>query len=192
MSSSNEVSSNVEATENVYTESAAARLQQLRAMRDTIPNFVIPKDAKSIQRMSSAASVSPEFVHLGAVVAQKAEGLGIGGPKAERMRDRLAFADAFGPVADEFEAMGHFLRHSIKAAQNEAGSDALIVYNVAKRLAKRPEMSELLPHLADMSRALGARARQARGRAAAAKRKAEVEKAAAGHTTVPPVTAPKP
>jgi len=169
----------VAAEEPSYSETAAAHLEQLRAMRETIPNFAIPADAKDTQRLSMAASVPPEFVHLSAVVAQKAESLGVGGPNAARMRDRLAYAGAYGPVADEFEAMAQFLRHSIVAAQSEAGSDALLVYENAKRLAKRRRTSELAPHVADLSRALGFRARLARSKAA--KRKAEAEKAHADH-----------
>jgi len=154
-----------------HTEIAATRLEELRAMRAVLPHFVIPADAGATQRLSNVASISPEFVTLTTVVARKAEALGVGGPNVARMRERMDFADAYGPVADEFEAIGQLLRYSIAVARNEAGSAALIVYEVTKRLAKLPETAELAPHVADMRRALGIRARNMRAKAAAAKRK---------------------
>ena len=178
----------VSAEEPSHDETAAAHLEQLRAMRQTIPNFMIPADTKDTQRRSTAASVSPEFVQLSAVVVKKAEALGIGGPNAAWMRDRLAFADAYGPVADEFDAMAQFLRHSIVAAQSDAGSAALLVYENAKRLAKRSQTSELAPYVADLSRALGQRAKIARAKAA--KRKAAAEKAHSEETTAGAAPAP--
>ena len=173
----------VAAEETPYGTTAAAHLEQLRAMRESIPNFVTPANEKETQRLSVTASVSPEFVQLSAVVAKKAESLGIGGPNAAWMRDRLAFADAYGPVADEFDAMAQFLRHSIVAAQSDAGSAALMVYENAKRMAKRSKTSELAPYVADLSRALGQRAKLARSKAA--KRKAHSANTTAGVVPVP-------
>jgi len=42
-------------------------------------------------------------------------------------------------------------------ARNAVGSNALLTYAVAQRLAKRPETAALAPHVADMKSALGAR-----------------------------------
>jgi hypothetical protein len=157
-----------------HTEVAAARLEELRAMRQVLPHFVIPTDAGATRRLNNTASIAPEFVTLTTVVAKKTEAFGVGGPDVARMRERMDFADAYGPVAEEFEAIGQLLRHSIAAALNEAGSAALIIYEVTKRLAKLPETAELAPHVADMQRALGIRARNMRAKAAAAKRKEEL------------------
>jgi hypothetical protein len=181
-----------DAAEPSYQGTAAEHLDRLRALRETIPNFVTVSDAKAIHRLCQAASVPPEFVELSAVVAKKTETLGVGGPNAERMRDRLAFADAYGPVADEYDAIAQLLRLSIVAARNQAGSDALLVYKTTKHLAKRPETSELAPNLADLSRLLGARARRTKARLNAAKHKAEVEKARAGAAAAADETATKP
>jgi len=159
-----------------HTEVAATRLKELHAMRQALPNFVIPADAGATRRLNFVASLSPEFVTMTTVVARKAESMGVGGPDVARMRERMDFADAYGPVAEEFEAIGQLLRHSIAAARNEAGSAALIVYEVTKRLSKLPDTAELAPHVADMQRLLGIRARNMRAKAAA-KRKAEANAA---------------
>jgi len=172
----------VDATEPSHAGTAAEHLERLRALRETIPNFVTSADAKANQRLSYAASVPPEFVELSAVVARKTESLGVGGPNADRMRDRLAFAAAYGPVADEYDAIARLLRHTVVGARNEAGNAALLVFATTKRLAKRPATSELAPHVADLTRLLGVRARRTKARLDAAKHKADVEKARAGHT----------
>jgi hypothetical protein len=93
------------------------------------------------------------------------------GTDADAIRDLMTFAGAYEPVAAEFEAMAHFLRHSITAARNEAGTAALLAYEVAKRLAKKPENAGLADYVADMSEALGFRDRAAKG-LATKKRKA--------------------
>jgi len=174
------------AAPSIHTEGAEARLQELRVMRETIPNFVIPTKGET-QRLASAASVPPEFVELTAALVKRGDTLGTGSPGADIIRDRMTFADAYGPVADEFDAMAQFLRHSIVAARNEAGSAALDIYSATKRLSKRPRNAELVPHVADMARALGIRSRNAKAKAAA-RQKAEEEK---GHgTAATPATTP--
>jgi hypothetical protein len=67
----------------------------------------------------------------------------------------MSYADAYGPLADELEALAHFVRHSVTAARNKAGSEALTTYSLTQRLAKRPEYARLKPYAADMRRALG-------------------------------------
>ena len=71
------------------------------------------------------------------------------------IRDLMAYAEAYGPLVDESEAMGQFLRHSVNAARNRAGSETLATYNHAKRLAKIPRYAGLAVYVADMRRALG-------------------------------------
>jgi hypothetical protein len=70
-------------------------------------------------------------------------------------RDLASYAEAYAPVADELEALAHFVRHSVSAAKSKVGSSALTTYAVARALAKCPEMADLLPHVEDMGKALG-------------------------------------
>lgn len=72
----------------------------------------------------------------------------------DEIRELMSFAEAYGPLADEYEAMGQFLRHSINAARYAAGSEALATYNHAKRLAKMPRYAGLGVYVADMRRLL--------------------------------------
>ena len=139
-----------------YTDSAQARLQELREIRERIPRLVIPESPRDRSRLNNAASVSPEFIELTTVALANEKALvrGTGVTPAE-VRDLTAYADAYGPFADELEAFAHFIRYSVTAARHQAGSEALTTYVLAQRLAKRPETAHLAPHVADMRRALG-------------------------------------
>jgi hypothetical protein len=71
------------------------------------------------------------------------------------VRDLVSYADAYDPLADELEAFAQFLRHSVKAARNLAGSEALTTYSLAQRPAKQPRTAHLAPYVDDMRHALG-------------------------------------
>jgi hypothetical protein len=71
------------------------------------------------------------------------------------VRDLMAYAESYGPYADELEAFALFIRHSVTAARHQAGVAALTTYALAQRLAKRPRTAHLAPYVADMRRALG-------------------------------------
>jgi hypothetical protein len=139
-----------------HTEAAQALVETLRAMRQAIPNLVIPTTRNAGQRLSRAASVPPQFVELTAVAVKNSQALVRGGgADPTQIRDLMSYAEAYSPFADELEAFAHFVRHSVNAAKNKAGFDALTTYSLARRLAKRPETADLAPHVEDMRRALG-------------------------------------
>ena len=189
MNPKNDAVSNTAAVETAasYTETAQERVNELRAMREAIPKFTIPASPKDRQRLAKAASVPPEFVELAAMALANSADLATGKLDPVQMRDLMIYAGAYDPVADELEALAHFLRFSTTAARNKAGRAALTVYELAKRLAKTPENADLAPFVADMERALGVRERFAQGRAA--RRKAE---GAASQPAPAVVTPPKP
>jgi hypothetical protein len=150
-------------TQNAHTQAVQARIDEVRAMRQTIPNFVVPTSKGDRRRLAAAASLPPEFVELTAVAVKNNPSLVRGGsPDPDVIRDLLAFGEAYAPLADELEALAGFIRHSIAAAKNKAGSDALTTYALTQRLAKRPETADLAPQAEAMSRALGRRGRKAK------------------------------
>ena len=161
-----------------HAETAQQRLQELRRWRETIPHFVMPASTDETQRLSSAASVPPEFIELTnvAIANQRALVRSEGVTPAE-IRDLVSYADAYDPLADELEASAQFLRHSVKAARNIAGSEALTTYALAQRLARQRKTAYLAPHVADMRRALG-RGRRTSPEAVAQKAAAKAAKAA--------------
>jgi hypothetical protein len=163
MSLENEIP--VTPVQSPYTATAQARVEEIRAMRERIPNFVIPASSGASRRLNSAASVPEQFVELAAVAVKNSEALVRGGGvDPAQIRDLMSYAEAYAPVADELEALAHFIRHSVMTARNKAGSDALTTYALAQRLAKRPETADLAPHVDDMRNALGNRFRKAKAR----------------------------
>ena len=145
-----------------HTDAAQAFIEQLRAMRDTIPNFVIPAARREILRLTAAASVPPDFIELTVAATKNSIDLARGGATdPDRVRDLMGFAEAYGPVADELEAMTQFLKHSVAAAKNKAGRHALVTYSVTKRLAKAAETSYLAPVAEAMRHKLGKKGKKA-------------------------------
>jgi hypothetical protein len=140
-----------------HNDAAQLLIDQLRAMREQIPNFSFPASPKVGPALIRAASVPQPFVELTAVAVKNSPALVRGGgADPVRLRDLMTFAVAYAPFADELEALASFVRHSVTAAKNEAGSTALTTYALAQRLAKRPETADLAPHVHDMKRALTA------------------------------------
>jgi len=148
-------------------EGAVALIDDIRALKQRVPNFVIPESKKIRGQLAAAASVPAQFVDLAALAIRNHEELTRGGNSGlAHIRDRMSYAEAYGPVADELEAMALFVRHSVRVAKNEAGSSALTTYALAKRLAKRPETAALAPHVDDMRLALGPRGRKPKAKPA--------------------------
>lgn len=167
------------AATGTHAESAQECVAIARTLRERIPKFVIPASVQEAVRLHSAASVSPEFIEITNLAVANEHVLVRGGAATPaEVRDLVHYAAAFNPVADEFEAFAHFIRHSCTAALNKAGSEALTTYALAQRLAKRPETAHLAPYVADMRRALG-RARKQSAEAAAGKAETAAQKAQA-------------
>ena len=171
---------------SVHSQAAQALIDEIRALRQKVPNAVVPVVRDQRRKLASAASVPAEFVERMAVSAETNSTLsGKGTIDPVQARDLMAYVEAFGPVADEVEALVRFIRHCVTAARNKAGSDALTTYAFAKRLARRPEHADLVPHVADMRRTLGRRAK--------ARAKPEPEPQTEPKTPAPPSsTPPKP
>lgn len=176
-----------------YAALAQERVQELRRWREQIPHFAIPQDLDATQRLSSAASVPPEFIELtNLALANHGPLVRAEGATPDQVRELVAYADAFGPLADQLEALAQFVRYSTTFARNTAGNEALTTYALATRLAKRPQTAYLKAHVADMRRALG------RGRKPTpevlAQRAAERARKAAERVarTAPPAPQPQP
>ena len=165
MSTSNEVPDTP--PQQSYAESALARVEELRAMRDKIPNLVIPETRDARRRLSVAASVPPEFIELASMaVKSHAPLVRGGGQDLDKNSDLKSFAEAYGPLGDELEALTFFVKHSVTKALNTIGSEALTTFALAKRLSKRPESADLIPHVEAMGKALGKRGRKSKSKPA--------------------------
>src|SRR5947199_9811270 len=138
-----------------HKDAAAVIIDEIRGLKDRIPHFVIPQSRADRQRLGRVASLPPEFIDLTSMATRNNEDLARGGNSGpDETEDLNRYAEAYGPLADELEAMALFVRHSVRVAKSQAGSNALITYAMAQRLAKRPETASLAPHVQDMRRAL--------------------------------------
>jgi len=142
-------------TPSAHVLAAQLRVEEIRQMRQTIPNFVTPEAKGDHRRLTNVASVPPEFVELMAMAITNSSALVREETSPAEMRDSMVYADAYSPVVEELEALTQFLRFSIAAARHKAGIAALTTYALAQRLAKRKETAHLAPHVAAMRRALG-------------------------------------
>ena len=146
-----------------HIETAQACVETLRTLRLTIPNFIVPTRKGDGRSLAAGASVPAELIELVLVTVRNCAALVRGGAlDPAEARDLMSYAAAFGPVADEMEALTYFLRHSISAAKHKVGTDALTTYALAQRLAKLPETADLAPAVADMRRILGSRRKSAK------------------------------
>jgi alkylhydroperoxidase family enzyme len=139
-----------------HAETAQLRINELRQWRELIPRFAIPETADATRRLSQAAAIPAVFIELTNVgVANHTALVRADGVPPAEIRDLVAYADAYVPLADELEAAAQFLRYSTTAARNLAGTEALTTYSLAQRLSRQKRYAHLKPHVADMRRALG-------------------------------------
>jgi hypothetical protein len=132
------------------------QLEELRQWLEQIPRFAIPETADATRRLSPAAAIPAVFIELTNVAVANHTALvrADGAPPAE-VRDLVAYADAYGTLPDQLEAVAQFLRYSTTSARNLAATEALTTYSLAQRLSRQKRYAHLKPHVADMRRALG-------------------------------------
>src|SRR5260370_9031268 len=91
------------------TDSAQARIEEIRAIVQKIPNFVIPTSKGAGRRLARTASVPKKFVELTAVAVRNSATLvRPSGQDLAQDRDLASFAQAYPAVADDLEAQPHF------------------------------------------------------------------------------------
>jgi hypothetical protein len=184
-----DVSTAVESPNN-HAEAAQERMLELQRWLDQIPHFVIPEPGIATARLNGAAGVPPAFIETTNVaVANQPVLVRTEGATPAQIRDMVAYADAYEPLADNLEALSKWVRHSTKLARSTAGTEALTTYALAQRLAKRPGNGALVPYVADMRRTLG-RSRKSTPEELAQKAAARAAKAAAKAAKAAPKALP--
>lgn len=147
--------SNVIETPVPPAEAARALLAQIRGLQTSVNGFTFSRtpDPRSL---NSAASVPAQFLEAVAVALDASPHL-ISSSKVEpaELRSAAIFTTAFTPVAEELELMARAVRHTLAIQRNRAGKLALHVYALAKTLNRPSDRQVLMPHVANMSRALG-------------------------------------
>jgi hypothetical protein len=153
--------------QTIHTATVQERIDEIRAMRQKIPNFTIPESIRAKQQIATVSSLPPAFIERAAVaITNSASLVRAGATEPGRIRDLMSYSDAYEALADELEAMASFVRHSVATARTEAGREALMTYATAQRLAKLPATADLAPYVADMRIALGKRVRKSKAKPA--------------------------
>jgi hypothetical protein len=167
-------------TTTTHHEAAQAIVEQLQRIREAIPHFAVPTAKRARAALAAAATLPPEFIALTDMARTIFPALVRGETTTPaEARDLREFADAYAPLADQFEAMAHFIRFTADSAKGKVGREALITYALATRLSRLPEHAAMAPHVADMRRVLGSRVKRVKDAVA---RKLKQQKAAAAAT----------
>ena len=125
-------------------------VQQLRALRGQIPDFVqLP--AIEAQALAKSSGVHPRFLQttINAIGASEALRSALG-KSAEELRQDVDFTDRWGAVAEELEAMLKGVRAALIVRRHRLGLTALQAYNIARQLVRQKEHANLLPYVATM------------------------------------------
>jgi hypothetical protein len=140
-----------------HLDDASTLILDIRALGPRIPAFSFPADVNANRRLSSLATIPKAALDRITDLVQTRPLLTGNDIGPAELRDLVSMASAYSSVPDEAEAFAGAARHTLASALAKAGSAALVAYEVAKRLSKRPEGADLRPHVADIKRLLGPR-----------------------------------
>ena len=132
-------------------------MQQLRALRDRIPDFTQLRLAEA-QSIAARSGVDPRAVQSAINAIGASEALrGSLGQSAEELRQDAELTARWGTVAEELEAMLKGVRAVIMVRRERLGLTALQAYQISRQLARKKEHAHLLPHVAAMRQRFGRR-----------------------------------
>ena len=136
---------------------AAQLVQDLRRVRERIPDFVLPHTTQP--RLSGrAANVPLPVIEAGFAACDNQEALQKSIDLAGVQYDHR-FSSIFVELRDEANTLAAGLDHTIRYKRYRVGQAMLRVFNVARTLAKAPENAHLRVHIAAMDKALNRRRR---------------------------------
>jgi hypothetical protein len=154
-----------------------------------------PKSVKNARkRLLAVSSVPAKLIEQVAAAADQHSSLAGIAFDADAAREALAYASAFGPVANEAEAFAQRVRDSIIVAKSAPGASALVVYTALKGFVRSAEGAELRGAFDSMTaimkerRNVGKRVLQKHAAAV----KSRTPKAAATPTSTEPTPTPSP
>ena len=78
-----------------------------------------------------------------------------GNLEPEKARNLLQFIEAFTPLSDKMSGLSRRLRHALRAAKSQLGTDSLHVYRVAQSVASDERSPLVKEHVGAMKRDLG-------------------------------------
>jgi hypothetical protein len=126
-------------------------VEQLRVMRQQIPEFVQLSDAREIRQFRRLAKVTPEFARegIGAVGASSVVQEAIGNTPEElhQAEDEIA---RWAVAESELRSMFHGVAAANLVRRHRIGLAVLQAYNVSRQLVRQDEHANLVPHVQRM------------------------------------------
>jgi len=139
-----------------YQQIAANLARAIDDMLALIPSFVESHpDTNAFVRTHQ--NVPLQFIATAVAAVEANPELQGGTFDATEARDALQFIDAFRPMADRLNAAAKNLTFSINSRKANAGTGALEVYAIAKRVALNPLSTTVASHVGNLKRDLGRR-----------------------------------
>ena len=136
-------------------------IEQLRAMRQQIPNFVqLPHNRETDAMRRLARSITLDFAHeaTNAVGVSPVVEAGVGNT-AEGMYQDKDIAGRWAAAENEMRSVLRGLSSTNLVMRQRLCRDSLQAYNVSRELVKQKEHAHLLPHVEAMRRLRKARRR---------------------------------
>jgi hypothetical protein len=137
-----------------YQQLAANLAKAIDDVLALIPSFVEAHPDTTIF-VSRHQNVPLTFIATAVAAVEANPELHGGTFDATEARDALQFIDAFRPMADRLHAAAKNLTFSINSRKANAGTGALEVYAIAKRVALNPLSTTVASHVSNLKRDLG-------------------------------------
>ena len=147
----------VETTQPELVSLAAQLVQELRHVRESIPQFTLPHQSQP-RLIGRAAGVPLAAIEAGFAACDNQEGLqkSINVPSVQFDHQ---FSSIFAELRDEANTLAAGLDYTIRYKRFRVGQAMLRVFSLARTLAKAPENAHLRAHIAAMDKALKMRRR---------------------------------
>ena len=142
----------METKSNVTTITPEELIEQLRAIRAHIPEYVqlTTADALTLRR---AANVSPQFLHASVNGVGASQPLQAAlGRNPEELRQEEDALTRWSAVEDELRATLHGVMSANLTRRHRLGVTALQAYQISRQLVRQPGNHDLLPHVQEMRR----------------------------------------
>ena len=147
----------LETTSPELVSLAAQLVQELRHVRERIPQFMLPHQSLP-KLVGRPANVPLAAVEAGFAACDTQEALQktIDVPAVQFDHQ---FSAIFAELREEANTLASGLDHTIRYKRYRVGQAMLRVFNIARTLAKAPENAHLRTHIAAMDKALNPRRR---------------------------------
>lgn len=138
-----------------HAQAAQSLLLQLRQIAQLVQGFTHVTSERR-RRIGVVSAIPDEFLHAVSVACDAHPRLAAASEvTGAEFRDTIHFAREYLSVAEELEILARGLRGTVAERRHESAQKALRVYITAKRINHLERRETLIPHLAEMKRALG-------------------------------------